>query len=141
MPVTARQKQLVQQSFDKVLPLSEKASDIFYQRLFEYSPEVKKLFRGDMQAQGKMLMATLKLAVNGLNDLDKLVPVLHKLALRHINYGVRAEDYTPVGNALLYALKQGLGDDFNNEVRDAWVSVYRAIAKTMKKKAYGIGVA
>ncbi len=50
-------------------------------------------------------MATLKVAVSGLDNLDELVPVLQQLAKRHVAYGVTADDYTPVGNALLYTLK------------------------------------
>ncbi|MFT4633312.1 MAG: nitric oxide dioxygenase [Candidatus Azotimanducaceae bacterium] len=46
-----------------------------------------------------------------------LVPVLQDLATRHVGYGVKVEDYTPVGNALLYALEQGLGPKFMPEVK------------------------
>jgi hemoglobin-like flavoprotein len=31
------------------------------------------------------------------------------LAKRHVDYGVKAADYTPVGAALLWTLEQGLG--------------------------------
>ena len=81
-------------------------------------------------------MQTLKVAVNGLDDLNALVVVLQRLAERHIKYGVEPKDYTPVGNALLFALKTGLGDDWNPELREAWVTVYRVIATVMKEHAY-----
>jgi hemoglobin-like flavoprotein len=136
MPISERQKQLVQQSFAKVEPIAEQAAEIFYTTLFEYDPSLKPLFKNSMKAQGQKLMATLKVAVAGLDDLDRLIPVLHKLAERHVAYGVQAKDFTPVGNALLYTLKVGLGDDWNPELRQAWVDVFRVIAKVMKAHSF-----
>ncbi|OUR89717.1 hemin receptor [Gammaproteobacteria bacterium 42_54_T18] len=136
MPVTQRQITLVQTSFAKVEPIAEQAADIFYTKLFEYDPKLKPLFKSDIKAQGRKLMATLKVATAGLNDLNTLVPVLHQLAERHVNYGVKAADFTPVGNALLYALHQGLGDKFTDEVRQAWVEVFRLVATTMKDHSF-----
>lgn len=136
MAITPRQIQLIQQSFAKVEPISDKAAEIFYNKLFEYEPSVRPMFKSNMQNQGRKLMSTLKVAVKALNDLDGLVPVLQKMAVKHVDYGVRAEHYTPVGNALLYALKVGLGEDWTPELRQAWVEVYRLIAKTMKDAAY-----
>lgn len=136
MSITARQITLVQDSFARVAPIADQAAEIFYNKLFEYDPSLRKLFKGDMSEQGRKLMATLGVAVKSLTDLNSLVPVLQKLADRHIDYGVKAEDYTPVGNALLYALKQGLGDEFSPDVREAWVETFRIVSQTMKSHAY-----
>ena len=81
-------------------------------------------------------MATLKLAVRGLDDLDGLAPVLHALAERHVDYGVEAKDFTPVGNALLYTLKVGLGEQWTPELRQAWVDTFRTVATVMKAHAF-----
>ena len=136
MSISARQKKLVQDSFKKVVPISEQAADIFYKKLFEYDPSLKKLFKKDIKAQGKMLMTTLNLAVKGLDDLGKLVPVLQKLADAHIGYGVSVDDYTPVGNALIFTLKTGLGAEFTPETKDAWIATYTVIADTMRRHSY-----
>ena len=136
MPITTRQKQLVQESFAKVVPIAGVAGDIFYKTLFEYAPEVKPLFKSDIKDQGRKLVTTLAVAIKDLDDLDKLVPVLQKLAEKHVDYGVKAEHFTPVGNALLSTLKQGLGDDFTPEVRQAWVEVFRVVANTMKAHSF-----
>ncbi|KZN39687.1 hypothetical protein N474_15265 [Pseudoalteromonas luteoviolacea CPMOR-2] len=136
MSITARQKQLVQDSFTKVEPIAEQAAEIFYNTLFHYDPSLKALFKSSMKSQGQKLMATLKVAVRSLDDLDSLVPVLQKLAERHVNYGVKASHFTPVGNALLYTLKKGLGDDWNPELRQAWVDVIRLVATVMKSHAF-----
>ena len=136
MAISARQKMLVQQSFDKVIPIADTAADIFYKKLFEYDPSLKPLFKKPMVEQGKVLMATLKVAVKSLDDIEGLVGVLQKLAERHKGYGVKVDDYTPVGNALLFTLKTGLGKDFTPELRRAWIEVYKTIAEVMRSHAY-----
>lgn len=136
MSITAQQKEMVQNSFAKVEPIADTAAEIFYNQLFEFDPNLRGLFKGDMKSQGRKLMSTLKVAIKGLDDLDSLVPVLEKIAVQHLDYGVKAEDYTTVGNALLYALKAGLGDSWTPELRQAWIDTYKIVAQVMKSKAY-----
>lgn len=132
MALTAREVELIQSSFAQVEPIADTAATLFYKTLFQYDPNLKPLFKGDMKQQSRKLMTTLKLAVAGLDDLSGLVPVLEQLAERHMGYGVRPGDYTTVGNALLATLAEGLGDEFSRETRAAWVAVFRIIASTMK---------
>src|SRR3984885_7515804 len=99
--MTPDQVKAIQESFAKVVPISEQAAAIFYGRLFEIAPAVKPLFRGDMTEQGRKLMATLGVVVNSLGNLEAVLPAASALAKRHVDYGVKAEDYTPVGAALL----------------------------------------
>ncbi len=127
---------LVQESFAKVVPIKEAAAEIFYNRLFEVAPAVKPMFKGDMKDQGAKLMTTLGVVVNGLRDLDKIVPVAEQLAVKHIDYGVTAEHYETVGAALLYTLKTGLGDDFTGEVEEAWTTAYTTLSGVMISAAY-----
>jgi hemoglobin-like flavoprotein len=133
MSLTQRQIELIQQSFAQVEPIADEAAAIFYRTLFTYDPDLKPLFKTDLKDQGKKLMSVLKVAVKGLNDLDKLVPVLQTLALRHTQYGVHLDDYTPVGDALIATLSAGLGEDFTEETQEAWIQVYGIIAEVMRK--------
>ncbi len=135
----AKTVELVQTSFAKVKPIAATAAEIFYAKLFEADPEVKKLFppkEEDMKVQGNKLMTMLGAAVVGLNDIEKLVPVLQDLAVRHVPYGVKEEHYPTVGAALLDTLEAGLGDDFTPDVKKAWADVYGVIADVMIKAAY-----
>lgn len=134
--MTPDQITLVQDSFAKVVPISDVAADIFYTRLFEIAPEVKPYFKGDITEQGAKLMATLGVVVKGLSDLEKIVPVAEKLAVRHVDYGVKAKDYAPVGAALIYTLGQGLGDDFTAEAKEAWETAYGTLVSVMTTAAY-----
>jgi hemoglobin-like flavoprotein len=134
--VTPSQIDLVQTSFAKVAPIAETAASLFYGRLFEIAPEVKPLFKGDMKEQGRKLMTTLAVVVNGLKNLDAVVPAAKALAVKHVSYGVTADHYAPVGAALVWTLEQGLGDDFTPETRDAWIAAYTLLSGVMIDEAY-----
>ncbi len=135
--MTPHQITIIQESFAKVAPISDTAAEIFYARLFETTPEVRGLFKADMMEQGAKLMATLGVVVNGLRALDKIVPVAEDLARRHIDYGVQADHYKPVGEALIYTLRQGLGDDFTDDLEEAWIAAYATLSDVMIGAAYG----
>jgi hemoglobin-like flavoprotein len=133
--MSPEQKTLVQESFVKVAPIADQAAALFYGRLFEMDPAIRPMFKTDLMEQGKKLMQVLATAVNGLDDLDALVPVVQELGRRHVAYGVRDTHYDSVGGALLWTLEQGLGDGFTPEVKEAWTRVYGIIATTMKTAA------
>ncbi|TYC56377.1 hemin receptor [Rhodobacterales bacterium] len=134
--MTPDQIQRVQTSFGKVAPIANQAAAMFYARLFDLAPEVRPLFKGDLAAQGGKLMATLGVVVKGLSNLEAIIPAAETLAVRHVDYGVRAEHYQPVGEALLWTLEQGLGSDFTDETKSAWGAAYATLSGVMIKAAY-----
>jgi nitric oxide dioxygenase len=135
--MTPEQVTAIQDSFAKVKPIAEQAAALFYGRLFEIEPAVKPLFRGDMTEQGRKLMATLAIVVDGLNNLESVLPAASALAKRHVDYGVKAADYAPVGAALLWTLEQGLGDQWTPALAAAWTEAYTVLSEFMIAEAYG----
>jgi len=123
---------LVQSTWSKVLPIKEKAAELFYNRIFEVDPSTKPLFRGDIKVQGRKLMGMITSAVYGLNDMETLVPTVRDLGQRHSEYGVKLYPYGSVATALLWTLEQGLGDEFTEEVKVAWTETYMFLAGVMK---------
>jgi methyl-accepting chemotaxis protein len=134
-PFTKAQIAIVRSTFATVEGISEQAADLFYNRLFELDPSVRKLFKGDMVEQGRMLMNMIKTAVNSLDKLEAIIPAVEGLGQRHKGYGVIDAHYETVGSALLWTLEQGLGDAFTAEAKEAWTTVYTTLAATMKKGA------
>lgn len=122
---------LVQASFDEVRPHALATAEIFYKRLFTLDPSLRPLFKGDMFHQSRMLMAMLGAAVNGLTNLEALVPVVRQLGARHVNYGVEDAHYATVGEALIWTLGEGLGEKFTPAVRDAWTTAYGLLSSVM----------
>jgi len=133
--VTLRQKTLVQESFAALAPIAEDAMALFYRRLFELDPAVRRMFPADMAAQHRKLAQMLTAAVKGLDHLDRLVPVAQDLGRRHAGYGVTEGHYETVGAALLWTLEKGLGPAFTSEMKDAWATVYGLLATVMKDAA------
>lgn len=134
--MTPRDIALVRSSFAKVAPVQDQVPDIFYARLFELAPSVRPLFRGDMGEQGRKLIQSLALVVGSLDRLDEILPAIEELARRHVGYGAEPDHYPVVGAALLDTLEQGLGEDFTDEVREAWATAYGALSAAMIAAAY-----
>jgi hemoglobin-like flavoprotein len=135
--MTPEQVVLVQSSFEKVRPIADTAAQLFYDRLFEIAPEVRPLFTGNIKEQGRKLMTMLATAVASLDKIEHIVPAVQELGRRHGTYGVRDEHYGRVGEALLWTLERGLGNDFTPEVKDAWAAVYTTLANTMQEAVHG----
>ncbi len=125
----------VRTSWQQVRPQGPTVATLFYENLFAAQPALRSLFKTDLDTQGRQLVAMLDAAVQSLDDLPTLVPVLQRLGSRHAGYGVRDEHYAVVGAALLKTLSQGLGDAFTPAVRDAWVELYDLVASTMTAAA------
>jgi hemoglobin-like flavoprotein len=130
------QIKLVQESHAKVAPISDKAAIMFYNRLFEVAPQVKAMFPADLTEQRKKLMATLAAVVNGLGNLETVLPAASALAKRHVTYGAKPEHYHVVGSALLWTLEKGLGDGWTPEVANAWTDAYDMLSGFMISEAY-----
>lgn len=125
----------VRGTWEKVVPIRERAAALFYERLFELDPTLKPLFKGDMTEQGRKLMTMIHTAVAGLDRLEEIAPAVRDLGRRHAGYGVKDGDYDKVGAALLWTLEQGLGPAFTPQVRAAWTEAYGILAAVMKQAA------
>src|SRR5215203_6918801 len=133
--MTPAQVQLVQESFKKVVPIADQAADLFYDRLFTIAPELRRLFPQDLSQQKKKLMQMLATAVVNLHQLQKILPAVQALGLRHAGYGVTDKHYQIVGRALLWTLEQGLAADFTPAVKEGWAETYRTVAGIMRNAA------
>ena len=133
--MTPEQIKDVKLTWTKVLLIEETAADLFYKKLFELDPTLRQLFKSDIKGQGQKLMATINVAVQSLDNLSAIVPAVEDLGRRHNDYGVSEKDYDTVGAALIWTLDQGLGKDFTDEVKQAWIEVYTLLADTMKNAA------
>lgn len=122
---------LVQKTWKKIAPLPTTAT-MFYGRLFALDPTIKQLFKGDMAVQRRKLMRMMNIAVNGLTDLEYLIPQIQTLGQRHHAYGVTPDHYNAVGAALLWTLEKNLGDEFTPDVSTAWSETYYLLAEIMK---------
>lgn len=129
--LTAKEARLIRQSFEKAAMNPSETSARFYQRLFALDPSVRGLFHGDMREQGKKLISTLTLIVDSIDQLERLLPMVRELGVRHANYRVEERHYATVGEALIWALAQTVGLSFTAATHAAWQKAYDILAETM----------
>jgi hemoglobin-like flavoprotein len=130
--MTPRQKQIVTESFPLVREIAIPVSLLFYGRLFDLDPSLRRLFKIDMKEQSKKLVAMLDSIVASMDDWEKIVPVLRELGQRHVGYGVQEKHYDVLCSALVWAFGQALQPGFDEEVRAAWTAVIQAVNEQMK---------
>jgi hemoglobin-like flavoprotein len=134
--MTPEHTRLVKDTWHLVVPIADVAAKLFYDRLFEIDPTTRPLFRAETLAkQRRKLMQVLAVAVQGLDHLDDLVPIVEDLGRRHARYGVTEGHYQSVGTALLWTLEQGLGAAWTPEVKAAWSNVYGLLSGVMQRTA------
>jgi hemoglobin-like flavoprotein len=129
--MNARQIQLVKESWGYVIVKSDEAGQLFYTRLFETAPSVKHMFKTDTKDQARKLMSMVTLIVSKLDKLDVIIAEIKSLATRHNKYGTKKEHYAAVGDSLLWTLRTGLGNRWNEETEEAWLAVYKILSESM----------
>lgn len=130
--MTSRQKQMVIETFPLIKEIAIPVSLLFYGRLFDLDPSLRRMFTIDMKEQSQKLVAILDSIVSSLDDWEKIVPVLRELGQRHVTYGVKPEHYDVLCGALVWAFGQALQPGFDDEVRAAWTAAVQAINEQMK---------
>jgi len=134
--MSPEQKILVKNSWQKLAPMADTAASLFYERLFAIDATIRALFKTtNLTEQRRKLIQALALVVNGLDNLDALVPAIADLGRRHAQYGVKEGQYDTVGAALLWTLEQGLGSGWTPEVKAAWSGAYTLVADVMRGAA------
>lgn len=131
--MTSRQIELIENSWDFVITNTEEAGHLFYERLFEESPHLRPLFKGDIREQERKLISLITFAVSKLNNIDEIIKDVEALGARHRNYGVKNEHYQNVASALLWTLEKGLGSSWNPELKQAWTDLYVALTGIMTR--------
>ncbi|WP_067619253.1 NO-inducible flavohemoprotein [Alicyclobacillus acidiphilus] len=103
----------------------------FYERLFDSHPELLNIFNKANQSRGRQQTAlanAIYAAAEHIDHLEDIVPVVRQIGNKHRGLGVRPEHYPIVGENLLKAIKDVLGDAATDEIIDAWAQAYGVIA-------------
>jgi nitric oxide dioxygenase len=103
----------------------------FYERLFQAHPELKNLFNMRHQERGEqqraLAGAVLAYATN-VDNLAALTPAVARITHKHASLNVQAEQYGVVGQHLLAAIKEVLGEAATTDIVDAWAEAYQELA-------------
>ncbi|WNB91179.1 NO-inducible flavohemoprotein [Bacillus sp. NEB1478] len=103
----------------------------FYQLLFQKHPELLNIFNHANQKKGRQQAAlanAVYAAAANIDKLESIIPVVKQIAHKHRSLGVKPEHYPVVGENLLAAIKDVLGDAATDEIINAWAEAYGVIA-------------
>lgn len=124
-------KEIVKSTIPALKQYGEDITKVFYRELFSRYPQVQGMFDMEKQKNGKqpkaLAMAILNAAIN-IDDLEKIRRSVESIGKTHVSLNVLPEHYPLVGECLLVAIKEVLGEAANDEVIEAWGKAYGEIA-------------
>lgn len=135
--MTPAQIDLVQTSWKLVKPLGSQAGMLFYQHLFTHHPQLRPLFKGELEEQASKLIKMLSWVVGNLSNPD-LGANVQALGIRHAGYAVEPGHYDAVGSSLLAVLEAALGEEWNDDLQKAWATAYGTLAEIMIEAQKGV---
>ena len=134
--MTKTEINLIQNSWKTLREIDPRIiGDVFYSKLFLDAPQLKQLFHSPADEQSKKLINMLNVVIARLENLDDLKNDIKQLGARHQSYGVKSAHYDLVGNALIWTLQTALGGDWNDDLSNAWITCYTALATAMMQGA------
>ncbi|MFD2923027.1 NO-inducible flavohemoprotein [Halobacillus naozhouensis] len=110
---------------------SQEIGERFYELLFARVPELYNMFNQTNQKLGIQqgaLAYGVYLAGANIDNLDEIQSMVERVTEKHRALGVRPDQYPIVGETLLQAVKDVLGEAATDEIIDAWEKAYQAIA-------------
>ncbi|HEY9190008.1 MAG TPA: globin domain-containing protein, partial [Sulfurovum sp.] len=102
-----------------------------YKVLFEKYPQTKELFKDAAPDQYKKLASAVYAYAANIDQLENLGKGIEQMATVHVNTNVLPEHYPMVGDALLQAIKNVLGDAATDEVMAAWEEAFGFLANVL----------
>ncbi|PIG79788.1 flavohemoprotein [Aspergillus arachidicola] len=129
--LTPQQIQIVKSTIPALQDHGVAITTLFYQRLLQQHPELKNIFNTAHQATGEQ-PAALAHAVwayaTNIEHPEALKTAISRIGHKHASLGITADQYPIVGEGLLAAIKEVLGDAANDQVLDAWKAAYGELA-------------
>ena len=129
--------------------VKEKGKEIterMYEIAFNERPEYRRFFENthmkspeEGRKQAAKLAASVYAYASHIDELEKLGNAVEQIAHAHVNTRVIAEQYPVIGECLLAAMKDILGDAATPEVMEAWTEAYNSLADifiTREKEIY-----
>lgn len=131
MALTAEQIAIVKSTAPVIEEHGKAITTTFYQRLLSAHPELKNYFSLRNQQSGAQ-QAALADAVFAyaahIDDLPRLAGAVDRIAHKHASLLIRPEHYPIVGEFLVAAFGEVLGDGLTDDVAEAWVAAYGQLA-------------
>ena len=133
--MTPEQVELVRSSYASLGGGSSAMAREFYRRLFALDPTIEDMFTYGPDIMADKFSGELAAIVEAIVSFDAFSARLGDLATRHVGYGVQVRHYRLVGEALMGALADALGPQWDEAHETAWRLAYNLVAEVMMAAA------
>lgn len=123
--------EIVKQTAPAVAAHAEAITRRFYELMFTGNPEVQAYFNQAHQHSGnqqRALAGAICAYAANIDNLEALGPAVELIAQKHCSLGIEPHHYPIVGQHLLTAIQDVLGDAITPEILSAWEEAYRFLA-------------
>ena len=114
---------------------------VFYNNMFAEHPELLDIFNATNQKLGRQqtaLATTVLAAAKHLEHLAVLLPQVTQISHKHRALQILPEHYPIVGQHLIGAIKEVLGEAANDDIINAWTEAYDEIASIFIQIEHGM---
>ena len=127
---------LIRSTFDsvRVAPVPFRAS--FRRRAVALDPSLAALLPAEGREQADRLVETIAIVLDGLDAAGCAQAKEQAFALRHRWTGIQPRHYGTIGQALLEALADRLGQGFTEAARKAWADAFVLLAEALMARSY-----
>ncbi|SFV51816.1 Flavohemoprotein (Hemoglobin-like protein) (Flavohemoglobin) (Nitric oxide dioxygenase) [hydrothermal vent metagenome] len=137
--MTEETKAIIKSTAPVLKEHGEAITQAMYTNLFAAHPEAKDLFKNAAPDQYKKLANAVYAYAANIDNLGALGKGIEQMVSVHVKSDIQAHHYPWVGEALLAAIKQVLGDAATDDVINAWSDAYTFLAGVLiakEKEAY-----
>ncbi len=125
-------------SVKETIPLvgenAEKITTRMYEILFSKYPETKPLFENAQSDQHKKLAGAIAAFAGNIDNLGALSGAVEKMATTHVATKVLPIHYPMVGDSLITAMGDVLGNDLTEDHKQAWIEAYNFLGDILMNR-------
>ncbi|KAK0649294.1 oxidoreductase-like protein [Cercophora newfieldiana] len=128
---TAEQIAIVKATVPVLKEYGNTITEVFYRNLIGENPALRNVFSKTSQdtlRQPRALANAVLAYATYIDDLPKLAAAVERIAHKHVSLQVSPEQYDIVGQYLIQAIGQVLGEAATPAIVDAWTAAYGALA-------------
>lgn len=129
--LTQSQIEIIKATAPVVAEHARDITEVFYPLMFTRYPEVKAYFNQTHQETGSQRQALANAVIayaSNIENLQALGDAVALIAQKHCSLNIRPEHYPIVGECLMAAIGEVLGDAVTPEIADAWGAAYQQLA-------------
>ena len=109
----------------------QRITDTFYEDLFQQHPFLLNIFNQANQGKGDQSRALSDAVIayaKHIDNLEAILPVVQRIAHKHVSLNVKADHYAVVGTTLLAAIQKVLALPDAHPALTAWAEAYELLA-------------